>query len=94
MTRAGGGEGGEWFDENRVSYSRRGERCIGFLGGNNIANDNERGNSEKMRLGWVPNGEWGKQCYGMVNKFIRALWGGKTLPKGGERDRKSDNNDR
>lgn len=49
-----------------------------------------------MRLGWVPNGEWGKQCYGMVNKFIRALWGGKTLPKegGGGRDRKSDNNDR
>lgn len=35
---------------------RERERCIGFVGGNNIANDNERGNSEKMRLGWVANG--------------------------------------
>lgn len=46
-----------------------------------IANDNERENSEKTRLGWVPN-RVGKQCYEMVNKFIRALWGEKTLPKG------------
>lgn len=65
--------GRERVDENRVSYSsifeeRRDSRrererdiYIGFVGGNNnVANDNERGNSEKTRLGWGSRTEWSR----------------------------------